>query len=80
MMQQENVIMWLREQRARSAVPSDTQSRISTARRAFAAIQEDECVAITCADCGCVVERGVVLVRCADPECCCRDLPDQERT
>ena len=37
-------------------------------------------VEIACADCGCVVDRGVVLVRCGDPDCCCRDLPDGERT
>jgi ubiquinone/menaquinone biosynthesis C-methylase UbiE len=29
-----------------------------------------------CADCGCVVDRGVVAVRCGDPECCCQEMPD----
>jgi len=37
-------------------------------------------VEIACADCGCIVDRGAVLVRCGDPNCCCRDLPDGERT
>jgi len=36
-------------------------------------------VEIACADCGCLVDRGVVLVRCGDPECCCRELPEPER-
>jgi hypothetical protein len=31
---------------------------------------------IVCADCGCVVDRGIVKERCADPHCCCEDLPD----
>ena len=31
---------------------------------------------IACADCGCIIERGIVLVRCGNPDCCCRDLPD----
>lgn len=29
-----------------------------------------------CADCGCLVDRGGVVDRCGDPECCCKDLPD----
>lgn len=32
---------------------------------------------IECADCGCVVDRGVVLDRCDDARCCCRHLPEQ---
>jgi hypothetical protein len=35
---------------------------------------------IACAECGCIVDRGVVLVRCGQVECCCRDLPDAPRT
>lgn len=30
---------------------------------------------IYCADCGCLVERGVRVVPCETPECCCLDLP-----
>ena len=31
---------------------------------------------ITCADCGCLVDRGVIVTACAaHPDCCCRDLP-----
>jgi hypothetical protein len=28
-----------------------------------------------CADCGCLVERGVRLISCDTPECCCVELP-----
>ena len=35
---------------------------------------------IRCADCGCVVDRGVILERCAShPGCCCGDLPVREQ-
>ena len=31
---------------------------------------------ITCADCGCRVDRGVIVEPCErHPECCYRDLP-----
>jgi hypothetical protein len=31
---------------------------------------------IICADCGCLVDRGVIVTPCGKhPECCCRDLP-----
>ena len=30
-----------------------------------------------CAECGCVVDRGVRLVACADLTCCCAQLPDE---
>ena len=34
---------------------------------------------ITCADCGCRVDRGVIIERCdRHPECCCRDLTVRE--
>jgi hypothetical protein len=33
-----------------------------------------------CADCGCLVERGVRIVACNTAECCCLDLPIQLRT
>lgn len=30
---------------------------------------------MTCADCGCLVKRGVIVVPCAQhPGCCCADL------
>jgi len=32
-------------------------------------------VEIACADCGCIVDKAVIVVRCGDHECCCRDLP-----
>ena len=33
-------------------------------------------MAITCAECGCLVDRGVIVTPCdAYPECCCTDLP-----
>lgn len=35
---------------------------------------------ITCADCGCLVERGVVVTPCdRHPSCCCAHLPVQGR-
>jgi len=37
-------------------------------------------VEIACADCGCIIDRGVVVVPCGNRDCCCRDLPDRERT
>jgi len=31
---------------------------------------------ITCAECGCRVESGVIIERCEEhPSCCCRHLP-----
>ena len=33
---------------------------------------------IACAECGCVVDRGVRIIPCEDTECCCRDLPIRE--
>jgi len=30
-----------------------------------------------CADCGCLVDRGEVVERCSNSECCCKDLPDK---
>jgi ketosteroid isomerase-like protein len=33
---------------------------------------------IYCADCGCLVDRGVRLISCGTPECCCLDLPVAE--
>jgi hypothetical protein len=31
---------------------------------------------ITCAECGCLVDHGVVVKRCEDyPNCCCQHLP-----
>ena len=32
-------------------------------------------VKIRCAECGCVVDRGVRVTPCGDPECCCKELP-----
>lgn len=32
--------------------------------------------AITCAGCGCLVDRGMIVEACPDhPECCCAHLP-----
>lgn len=28
-----------------------------------------------CADCGCIVDRGVVVAPCGRTECCCLALP-----
>lgn len=34
---------------------------------------------IACADCGCVVDRGLILERCdKHPDCCCADLDGRE--
>ncbi len=32
-----------------------------------------------CAECGCVVDRGIRLAICHAPECCCRQLPVRRR-
>jgi len=33
---------------------------------------------IACADCGCVVDRGVIVRRCdGHPRCCCGELPER---
>lgn len=34
-----------------------------------------DAVEFTCADCGCLVNRGVRERMCDDPECCCQNLP-----
>lgn len=46
-----------------------------TARRAYASGME-----LYCADCGCLVERGIRVAPCKTVECCCLDLPIQPRT
>jgi hypothetical protein len=34
---------------------------------------------LACAECGCRVDRGVIVERCAKhPGCCCKDLPVDE--
>ena len=33
---------------------------------------------ITCAECGCLVDRGARVIPCETAECCCRDLPIRE--
>jgi hypothetical protein len=34
---------------------------------------------VTCADCSCRVDQGVIIEPCERyPECCCRDLPVAE--
>ena len=30
---------------------------------------------MVCAGCGCVVDSGVVVRRCGNAKCCCKDLP-----
>jgi hypothetical protein len=30
---------------------------------------------VYCAGCGCLVERGIRIVPCGSPQCCCRELP-----
>ena len=37
-------------------------------------------VEMYCADCGCLIERGVRVVPCDSGDCCCVDLPIQVRT
>ena len=36
-----------------------------------------DCVTMSCADCGCVVRRGLVVHPCGRDECCCTHLPVQ---
>ena len=35
-------------------------------------------VELACADCGCLVDTGVVLIPCSRPDCCCIHLPAVE--
>jgi hypothetical protein len=35
-------------------------------------------VDIICAECGCIVDRGVRLAPCDSPECCYKRLPIRE--
>jgi hypothetical protein len=35
---------------------------------------------IACADCGCVVDRGVIVRSCGKSDCCCRHLPKGSST
>ena len=39
---------------------------------------ENDEMEVRCAECGCLVDRGKVVERCANPECCCKDLPDKK--
>lgn len=32
---------------------------------------------VACAECGCLVDRGVVVVACGATNCCCSDLPGE---
>jgi hypothetical protein len=43
-------------------------------------VPEDRIVAVkmACADCGCIVDGGVRVATCSDPNCCCRDVPMPE--
>jgi hypothetical protein len=41
---------------------------------------ESELMEILCADCGCLVDRGVRITVCSDPNCCCNNLPIREST
>ena len=49
--------------RARAPIPVDTG-------------RTDD-VQIECAECGCLVDRGVVVRRCDSTDCCCAGLPDR---
>ena len=31
-----------------------------------------------CGEWGCVADRGGIVKWCADPDCCCKDLPDKQ--
>lgn len=44
-------------------------------RRKTAAASRVRRMEILCADCGCLVNAGVVLAPCPDQECCCAALP-----
>lgn len=33
---------------------------------------------MACADCDCVVEDGVRVETCGDPDCCCAHIPEAE--
>lgn len=65
---------------SRTACARHHEPRGTRGRRSAPLIGQHGLMQITCADCGCLVDRGIVLVRCGKPDCCCRDLPDAPRS
>lgn len=68
--------------------PKDARQRMARLERARRSVRRSRTVLIddamsasllrmriACADCGCVVDRGVRLALCADDRCCCSRLP-----
>lgn len=49
---------------------------VDSVRTSTRAIQSySDPVEMSCADCGCLVERGVRISLCGKPECCCLEFP-----
>jgi hypothetical protein len=53
---------------------------IQAPRQAGHAVPWDNasCMELRCADCWCLVDRGEVIERCSEPDCCCGNLPDKQ--
>lgn len=47
-------------------------------RPAAIGLLTSELMEYKCAECGCLVERGIRVLVCAEPNCCCGDLPARE--
>jgi hypothetical protein len=50
-------------------------SRSSPPNHEHRRVKSDPAVSVECAGCGCVVDRGVRVELCPDPDCCCAHLP-----
>lgn len=65
-------------------MPDDHGGSPASRRHGAAAASAARCgrsivrVSTTCADCGCLVDRGVRMVRCGTEGCCCEELPTKE--
>jgi hypothetical protein len=49
-----------------------------TATGTSTASPKGKTIPMTCADCGCLVDRGHVVARCGADACCCSHLPDAD--
>lgn len=63
--------------RARAAGPIRALACALAQGRRSRAAPTIGCVQILCAGCGCLVDAGVRIAACGDPECCCRGLPQR---
>jgi hypothetical protein len=70
----------LRRNRRRESCRSthgETQADLATSERH--PVGQCPSMEMHCADCGCLVDRGEVVERCSEADCCCANLPDKQR-